>query len=138
MPHIDPTQAAGAALFKRLQGHTGPIVMLNLLRFREVADYGHAPDIAPAGPVSGAGAYALYAVGIAPLLQASGGSVLFEGTGAEWFIGPEGERWDKVLMVRQASLQSFFAFATDPAAQKLQAHRTAALEDSRLLPLIPA
>ena len=54
MPYLDPTQAAGRALFMR--GLQGPIVMLNLLRFRDQADYAASPDLAPAQPISGAAA----------------------------------------------------------------------------------
>ena len=136
MTHIAPTDAAAVALFRRMPPETGPVHMLNLLRFRARADYSANPELAPAEPISGAEAYALYAAGIKPLLTASGGAVVFEGAGGGWFIGPEAERWDRVLLVRQASLASFLAFASDPAAQAMQGHRTAALEDSRLLPLL--
>jgi hypothetical protein len=37
--------------------------------------------------------------------------------------------------VRQSSVQAFMAFATDAAYLAGLGHRTAALEDSRLLPL---
>ncbi len=135
MTYIAPTERSAAALIAR--GMDAPVVMLNLLKFRDIADYTQAPDLAPAAPISGAAAYALYAAGIAPLLKASGGGVLFEGNGGAWFIGPEGEGWDKVLLVRQASVASFLAFAQNPEAQRLGHHRTAALADSRLLPLTP-
>ena len=38
------------------------------------------------------------------------------------------------MLVRQASLQAFFAFASDEGYLAGIGHRTAALEDSRLLP----
>ena len=44
--YIDPTDENGAALFRRQIG--GEVVMLNLLRFRSVADYTGFPDLAPA------------------------------------------------------------------------------------------
>lgn len=135
MIYIAPTDRSAAALIAR--GLDSPVVMLNLLKFRDVADYSHAPDLAPPAPISGPAAYALYADGIAPLLRASGGEVLFEGAGGAWFIGPEGDGWDRVLLVRQASVAAFLAFAQDPEAQQFGPHRTAALADSRLLPLTP-
>jgi hypothetical protein len=133
MTYIAPTDASAAALVAR--GMDTPVTMLNLMKFREIADYSRAPDLAPSEPISGREAYARYMAGIAPLLEASGGEVLFEGTGGAWFIGPEAERWDKVLLVRQASVASFLSFAQDLEAQRFGHHRTAALEDSRLLPL---
>lgn len=137
MPHIHPSDAAGAALFRRFGDETTPFLMLNLLRFRDIADYSHAPDIAPAAPISGAEAYARYKAEITPLLRASGGDVVLAANGGDWFIGPEGEYWHHVLVVQQASVTSFFAFAGDPAAIAATRHRTAALADSRLLPMLP-
>jgi hypothetical protein len=134
MPHIQPTEAAGRALFQRF-GDGKPILMLNLLRFRDVADYSASPDLAPDQPITGAKAYARYTTSILPLLRASGGDIVLEAAGNEWFIGPEAEAWHRVLIVRQASLQAFFAFATDKAAEAAGHHRTAALADSRLLPM---
>jgi len=40
------------------------------------------------------------------------------------------------MLVRQASVQAFMAFASNPAYRAGLAHRTAAVEDSRLLPLL--
>ena len=51
-------------------------------------------------------------------------------------IGPPDERWDAVLLVRQRSVGDFMAFATNEGYVKILGHRTAALEDSRLLPMI--
>ncbi len=39
------------------------------------------------------------------------------------------------MMVRQSSAEAFLAFASNPAYLAGMGHRTAALEDSRLLPL---
>ncbi|MGQ7829038.1 DUF1330 domain-containing protein [Altererythrobacter sp. Z27] len=115
----------------------GPVVMLNLLRFRERADYGHAPALEPAGGCSGEDAYRAYMEGIEPLLIDSGGSLVFAGHADEFLIGPQDESWDYAMLVKQASKASFLAFASDPEAQAITAHRTAAICDSRLLPLWP-
>ena len=40
------------------------------------------------------------------------------------------------MAVRQASVQDFLAFATNEAYLAGVCHRTAALEDARLLPLV--
>jgi hypothetical protein len=71
-----------------------------------------------------------------PFLTASGGSVEFFGTGGEFFVGPDHERWDLVLLIRQSSVDDFFAFATNAEYLAGVGHRTAALEDSRLLPVV--
>ena len=74
----------------------------------------------------------------APFLEQAGGEILSSGDGQPFFIGPEGERWDKAMLIRQASLEAFLGFATHEAYLAGLGHRTAALEDSRLLPLVEA
>ena len=145
--YLEVSEAAGRAFFSR--PITGSITMLNLLRFREVADYSATPALVPAvasaigtappsaTPLSGEAAYLLYMDQTLPHLAASGGELLFYGRGGPWLIGPPGEYWDAAMLVRQSSLQSFLAFASNPAYLEVMAHRTAALADSRLLPLLP-
>lgn len=90
--------------------------MLNLMRFRDVADYKANPELTPEVPISGA-------------------EVMFLGDGGEFLIGPEEERWDLVMMIRQSSAQSFLAFSSHQDYMAGIGHRTAAIEDSRLLPM---
>jgi len=131
--YLQPTQDTGRALVQRnLQG---PVVMLNLLRFRRLADYSVHPELAPSQPITGAQAYDRYIAHTLPILKESGGELLFLGEGGPWFIGPEDETWDRAMLIRQNSIESFFAFATDKAYLAGIGHRAAALEDSRLLPL---
>jgi hypothetical protein len=73
-----------------------------------------------------------------PFLKASGGEVLFYGSGGDFLIGPTNERWDAAMLVRQSSVASFLAFASNRDYLAGLSHRVAALEDSRLLPLIEA
>jgi uncharacterized protein (DUF1330 family) len=131
--HLDPTFEAGRDFVMR--GIAGPVVMLNLLRFRAVADYSATPGLAPDAPISGAQAYDLYVAHTQPHLAASGGELMLLGEGGPWLIGPDGERWDRAMLVRQHSVEAFLAFAKDEAYLAGIGHRTAAVEDSRLLPL---
>ena len=128
-----PSQSAGRLFVQR--GMEGPIVMLNLLRFRDVADYSATPELAPAARISGAEAFDRYIQHTLPFLRESGGYVEFLGVGGPFLIGPEDERWDMAMLVRQSSIASFLAFASHDAYLAGLGHRTAALEDSRLLPL---
>lgn len=132
--YFEPTQESGRAFVRR--GISGEVVMLNLLRFREVADYSASPELAPQGPVSGAQAYDRYIAHTLPHLRRSGGDLLFMGAGGRWLIGPQRERWDRMLLVRQSSVEAFMAFATDENYLGGIGHRTAALADARLLPLV--
>lgn len=132
--YLEPTQTSGRDFFMR--GIAGPVVMLNLLRFRPVADYSATPQLAPPQPISGEQAYRLYIAHTLPHLEASGGKVLFFGRGGQFLIGPEAEAWDMVLLVQQDSTASFMAFASNPDYLAGIGHRTAALADSRLLPMV--
>ncbi|MPS26190.1 MAG: DUF1330 domain-containing protein [Alcaligenaceae bacterium] len=131
--YLEPTQQSGRAfVMRKMQGN---VVMLNLLRFREIADYTANPELAPKAPISGAQAFDRYIHHTLPFLRASGGDLLFLGTGGPLLIGPENERWDLAMMVRQGSVESFLDFANNAAYLAGMGHRTAAIEDARLLPL---
>ena len=110
--------------------------MLNLLRFRDTADYSDSPELMPKEPLSGKQAYQLYIEHTLPFLTKSGGEILFMGEGGDFLIGPATERWDAILLVKQNSVNSFIAFESDKEYMKGIGHRTAALSDSRLLPII--
>jgi hypothetical protein len=131
--YLAPSQSAGRLFVQR--GIEGPVVMLNLLRFRDVADYSANPELAPAARISGVEAFDCYIRHTLPFLRESGGYVEFLGVGGPFLIGPEDERWDMAMLVRQSSIASFLAFASHDAYRAGLGHRTAALEDSRLLPL---
>ena len=112
--------------------------MLNLLRFRDIADYSAHPELAPDTPISGAEAFARYVAHTLPLLRDSGGDLLFLGEGGPFLVGPDDERWDAAMLVRQRSVGTFLAFASNEAILVGLGHRTAAVADSRLLPLVQA
>ena len=132
--YLDPTDEAVRQLFAR--AIDGPFTMLNLLRLREQADYSRFPALAPPAPVSGREAYDRYIRHTLPFLTASGGSVGFLGDGGHNFVGPGDERWDVVMLIHQASVRDFIAFATNDEYLAGVGHRTAAVEDSRLLPVV--
>jgi hypothetical protein len=62
----------------------------------------------------------------------------FLGRGGAFLIGPRDERWDVAMLIRHRSVAAFMAFASDEGYLAGIGHRTAALEDSRLLPLVEA
>jgi uncharacterized protein (DUF1330 family) len=105
----------------------GPVVMLNLLRFKDRAD---GIDEG----VSGAEAYARYSAATEPFLRAVGGRLRAALAAQETIIGPEGGEWDLVLLVEYPSRAKFMEMAADPEYLKIHAHREAALADSRLIP----
>jgi len=103
-----------------------PVVMLNLLRFKDRAD-GIDEGI------SGIEAYQRYADAVAPFLQRAGGRVLLSAQTRETVIGPEAHEWDMVLMVEYPSRRKFLEMSTDPDYLKIHEHRAAGLADSRLI-----
>ena len=132
--YLNPTQEAGRDLIMR--NISGPVVMLNLLRFRELADYAETPALAPLVAISGKEAYLLYIKHTVPHLLKSGGEILFLGKGGAFLVGPQNEQWDEVMLIKQNSVSDFMAFASNQEYLMGVGHRTAALEDSRLLPLV--
>ena len=131
--HLEPTQEAGRAFIQR--DLEGEVLMLNLMRLRHVADYSAHPELAPDAPISGAEAFDRYVRHTLPFLHETGGDLVLLATGGPFLIGPERERWDLMMLVRQSSAASFLAFASHEGYLTGLGHRTAALEDSRLLPL---
>jgi len=132
--YLDVTQEAGAELFSR--NISGEVLMLNLLRFRETADYSEFPELAPAEPISGREAYKRYMAHTTPYLVESGGGMYLMAAGGKNLIGPADEQWDVAMIIRQKSLADFMAFASNPGFMAGMGHRKAALLDSRLLPMV--
>ena len=112
----------------------GPVVMLNMLKFKPIADYSDLETLKPENEITGEEAYQLYMEHTLPLLENAGGKIMYYGRSNHFLIGPEAEKWDAILLVEHASVDSFMSFASDEAYLKIAGHRTAALQDSRLLP----
>ena len=126
---IEPTPEQIQTFVSGAQG--GPIVMLNLLSFREQAEY---PEGSEHSPCTGREAYARYAVTVMPFLNAVGGRPLWQGAVDQTLIGPVlGESWDATLLVEYPSRQKFLEMARNPEYLQVAVHRTAALRDSRLI-----
>ena len=126
---IDPTPESFRALSRDVPKGV-PIVMLNLLRFRDAAAY---PDGSGHAPCTGREAYARYGTHAFPAVAAAGGEVLFSGDALAHPIAPPDERWDEVLLVAYPSIGAFFTMVMAPDYQAQSVHRTAALLDARLV-----
>jgi uncharacterized protein (DUF1330 family) len=121
---IDPTPAQARRLASGADSE--PIVMVNLLRFRDRA----AGDDAG---FSGVEAHGRYAAEVAPLLERVGGRLLAAAACEESVIGPDESEWDLVALVEYPSRAAFLAMATSPEYGEIGAHRANALADSRLI-----
>ncbi len=132
MGKLDPTTEQVQAFLA--QEWDGPLVMLNLLRYREEADYSHAPDLAPDEPITGRDAYGRYGMAVLPILQRVGARIVYAATASDSLIGPDDESWDDVLLVRYPDRDTFLAMTGSPEYLAIHGHRNAALADSRLIP----
>ncbi len=132
--YLDATEDSGRQFY--LSDVPGGIVMLNLLRFKATADYTDYPELAPSEPISGRQAYRTYMQLALPFIQQAGSELIFHGRTLPYLIGPMTEEWDEMLLVTHKGKEEFLKFAQHEGYLKIKGHRQAALQDSRLLPLI--
>lgn len=133
--YVDPTRAQFDT-FKELE-RDHPIDMLNLVRFRDVANYPGDHVLAP-DRLTGAQAYALYGRDSAAILHKVGGSILWRATFETTLIGPDDKAWDAIFIARYPSAHAFLAMVSDPDYQRAVVHRQAAVATSRLIRTQPA
>ena len=110
-----------------------PILMLNLLRYKEQADYGNDTS---KQPCSGRDAYfknyipafnkiAMNIPGIQPF---------FIGDILQHLVAPPNEMWDNIALIEYPGFDSFLAVIQHPDYDAdAEPHRLAALEDWRLI-----
>ncbi|MGA8256104.1 MAG: hypothetical protein WB767_05950 [Nocardioides sp.] len=130
---VDPDPGTFAELIASVPPGV-PVVMLNLLRFRDVATYPPGSSGAALEECSGHAAYTeRYGPDAFNHVTAAGGEVVWAAHAHAALIAPPGEQWDSVLLVRYPSIEAFATMVVDPAYQAVAVHRTAALLDSRLI-----
>jgi uncharacterized protein (DUF1330 family) len=128
---VDPTAEQIAAL--AAEGEGGPLVMLNLNRYRERADYAESPPGGDPADVSGREAYERYGSVALGVLARLGGEIVWHAGGHEVVIGGSEDRFDEVIAVRYPSAKAFVELALDPEIGAALAHRRAGLERAVLL-----
>ncbi len=112
-----------------------PLLMVNLLRFRDVAAYGKASEVpAASGREAYFGNYLPAFNRIAADKNVEGVEVVFAGQVHAAVIAPPSEHWDLVAIVRYPDFAAFRRVAESPEyAQHAYPHRAAALADLRLI-----
>ncbi len=105
-------------------GPDAPIYMVNLLKFKEKAEYedGRESDL------SGREAYALYGQAVVKLLEKHGGGAVFGGDVTHLTLGVVEDLWDQVAIATYPSRAAMLAMATSPEYQECAVHRNAGLE----------
>ncbi|HEU0023884.1 MAG TPA: DUF1330 domain-containing protein [Thermoleophilaceae bacterium] len=131
---IEPDQAQMAEIAE-LAGADGdgPVVMLNLNRYRERAEYDGDVPGGESSDVPGHEAYMRYGVVATEVLARVGGRILWHTDSKRTVIGDETDRYDEVIAVWYPSLAAFAALATDPELLAARPHRVAALERAALV-----
>ena len=118
MSSLVPTKEARKAFAE--SPDDGPVVMLNLLKFK---------------PDGGSKSYGKYSEAFLPMLHAAGGRILYAGRAAELLIGDE--TWDAVALVEYPSRQAFLAVTSTPEYRAIAAWREAGLERTVLQATTP-
>ena len=110
------------ALLKADNG--GPVCMVNLLKFREKAEYedGRETDL------SGIEAYQIYGAVTGSLIKELGGDVVFTSVFNGMVVGEVEELWDVMAIAKYPTLQSFIDMVSSPEYLKVYHHRIAGLK----------
>jgi uncharacterized protein (DUF1330 family) len=100
---------------------TGPVVMVNLVRFRAVSLDADG---------SGWDAYLRYSRLFMPLLRACEGAILWSGKAEALAYGDlDGRAWDYIVLVRYPSRAAFLSTVTSTAYDEANIHRENGVED---------
>ena len=103
--------------------HGKPISMVNMLKFKEKAEYpdGRETDL------SGAEAYAIYGAAVTRLVRELGGEMVFAGVVERLALGEVEELWDQVAIARYPNRKAMLDMMMSPAYAEISAHRDAGL-----------
>ena len=101
----------------------GPFVMVNLLKFKDQADY---PDGADAH-LSGFEAYLRYGMAVGAHVERVGGRRGYAGPVTGLMLGEVEELWDMIALAEYPSLAAIRAMVEHPDYIEISKHRTAGL-----------
>ena len=101
----------------------GPVMMVNLLKFRDKAAYPDGRD----AHISGAEAYGRYAREMKKLVEGSGGRFVFGAQVENLLLGEVEELWDQVGIVEYPSAKALIEISMTPEFQAIEVHREAGL-----------
>ena len=101
----------------------GPICMVNLLKFKDVAEYEDGRETS----LTGFEAFQLYEGAIKEILQRVGGCIGFEGRIERLALGEVEELWDVVALAVWPSRQVMLEVMQSQEMQDISVHRSAGL-----------
>jgi uncharacterized protein (DUF1330 family) len=100
-----------------------PISMVNLLKFKEKAEYEDGRDT----NLSGKEAYMIYGIEVQEHLKKVGGEIVFGGEISRLMLGEVEDLWDNVAVARYPSRTAMLEMMMNPDYQESEKHRSAGL-----------
>lgn len=107
----------------------GPVSMLNLIKFKDKAEYADGRET----NLTGAEAYGLYAAKMKPFVEKAGGRFVLSGQVETLMIGKGSGDWDVVALVEYPSRKDFIEITGAPEVREFGVHRAAGLEGQLLV-----
>ncbi|WP_417490047.1 DUF1330 domain-containing protein [Maricaulis sp.] len=105
-------------------GPAGPVFMVNLLKFKDKAEYADGRECA----LSGREAYNIYGKAIMKVLPEFGGKLVFVGNTSFLALGQVEELWDEVAIIMYPDRGALLRMSLSPAWQAIAVHREAGLK----------
>tara|TARA_B100001113_G_scaffold110334_2_gene89510 strand:- start:6530 stop:6937 length:408 start_codon:yes stop_codon:yes gene_type:complete len=102
----------------------GPISMVNLLKYKKIAEYEDGRDTS----LSGAEAYGLYAAEVINFIEKYNGEFIFYGKVSRLMLGEVEDLWDAIAIAKYPNRKAMMDMTMDPGYQKIHVHRDAGLE----------
>ena len=104
-------------------GPDGPVFMVNLLKFKEKAEYADGRET----DLTGHQAYQLYGIGVAGLIPEFGGRLFFMSDVTFLSLGQVEELWDEVAIAAYPNRDALFRMSRSDEWRALAVHREAGL-----------
>jgi uncharacterized protein (DUF1330 family) len=104
-------------------GDDQPIYMLNLLKYKDKAEYADGRDT----ELSGRDAYQIYGMAVIERLASVNGGIIFSGTVSRLMLGEVEELWDDVAIAMYPSRAAMLEMISSPEYQAIAVHREAGL-----------
>jgi len=118
---VHPTPESAEEFFTSKED--GAFVMVNLLKFKDKAEYPDGSD----ADLSGIEAYARYGAAVVKCIADVGAKSVYSGSVTGLMLGEVEKNWDMVALVEYPSLEAFRNMIMSPEYQKISIHRTAGL-----------
>ena len=121
---VCPTAHSWREIFKL--GHSGPIHIINLLKFSQQVD-------TPEGSISGAAAYGKYTAGVGTAFVRVGGQRIYFGRVGHIFATGDADDWDAAIVTRYPSADALAQMWLSSEFVDAHKNRTNGVERSQVL-----